>query len=225
VTQQPDPPAPANAAASAQTPAAHHIYWSVPAPYGYAAAIDGFGSVAAPLLAGFAIAVVGITVPLTFASPVRYPGTAIGFTALAALMLLASVQCSMWAREYAVTPSDMLEWWPDSAGPPTDRAARLEDLRVTQWRYATIAGTWLSRARLTYHMGIVSLLVGLLVILVPKVWTPSRVAAVCLVGIGIAVELGWSFAPSHRSWPLIKRLFPEPADIRTTLPPYQGPLP
>ena len=95
------------------------------APYGCAAAIDGFRSVAAPLLAGFAIAVVGITVPLTATSPVRYPGTAIAFTALSALMLLASVQCTMWARQYAIHPNDMLEWWPDAAADQVDRAARL----------------------------------------------------------------------------------------------------
>ncbi len=204
-------------------------YWNVPKPLGYAAAIDGFGSVAAPLLAGFTIALIGITVPLSSDSPVRNPGTALAFLAVSALSLLASVQCSMWARQYVVKPSEILDWWPDShADAGLDRLAarsRLQDLRLTQWRYSKISATWLSRARLSYHVGILALLLGVLIILVPKHWTPSRVAGCIVLGIGFIAEVLWVVAPTRRSWPLVKRVFPEPIDIAITPPAYEGPHP
>jgi hypothetical protein len=189
-------------------------YWSVPAPYGYASAIDGFGTVAAPLLAGFGTVVIGITVPLKADSPVRYPGTATAFVALSVLLLLGSVQCSIWARQYAVTPAQMLEWWPDAD-------ARKDDIRITQWRYASLAAKWLLRARRTYEAGITALLIGVLVILVPKEWTPSRIGAVALVGIGVVLEVLWSITPTHRAWPLVKRVFPVPNELESVPPPYQ----
>jgi hypothetical protein len=218
-------PPPGDESTPPDEPQEPNVYWKVPTPYGYGAAVDGFGSVSAPLLAGFAIAVIGITVPLSADSPVRNPGTAIAVVALSVLLLLASVQCSMWARQYSVTPGDMLAWWPDATSEQTGKAARLADLRVTQWRYAAIARVWLVRARVSYDLGIIFLLLGLLVILIPKIWTPSRSVACILVGLGVLAEVAWSFAPSHRELPLVKKLFPTPLDMPLQPPSYQGPLP
>lgn len=190
-------------------------YWSVPAPYGYSAAIDGFSTVAAPLLAGFGTVVIGITVPLKGDSPVRYPGTATAFVALSVLLLLASVQCSMWARQYAVKPAEIVEWWPDAG-------ARAKDLRTVQWRYACIAAKWLCRARLTYQGGIVALLLGVLVLVIPKQWTASRTAAEALLCVGVVIEIWWTIAPTHRKWPLVQRLFPVPDESAFEPPPYQA---
>ena len=67
--------------------------------------------------------------------------------------------------------------------------------------------------------------VGRLVTLVSKTWKPSRIAAVCVVAIGLIVEFAWSFAPTHGAWPLIKKLFPTPPDVKTVPPSYQGRLP
>jgi hypothetical protein len=188
-------------------------YWRVPAPYGYASAIDGFGTVAAPLLAGFGTVVVGITVPLKSDSPVRYPGTATAFVALSVLLLLGSVQCSMWARQYAVTPAQMLEWWPDAD------TTRKSDIRTSQWRYACLATKWLTRARWTYQAGILALLVGVSIILVPKQWTFSRMVAEGLVCTGVIGEFLWMVVPTHRTWRLVQRLFPEPNDLDLEPPP------
>lgn len=186
-----------------------NTYWRRPIPYGYGAALDGFGSVAAPLLAGFGTVVVGLTVPLKDDSPIRYPGTATAFVALSVLLLLACVQCSMWARQYTVTPSQIRDWWPD-ADPE-----RKDDLRTTQWRYASIASTWLTRTRQTYHAGILSLLVGVAVILVPKHWTASRAVAEGVVCLGVLGELLWIWMAGRRfpRWPLVKRALPLPSDL------------
>lgn len=190
-------------------------YWDVPAPYGYASAIDGFGTIAAPLLAGFAIVLIGIAVSLSTNSPVQYPGTATAFLALSALLLLGSVQCSMWARQYTVTPQEMLAWWPDAH-------LRKGDLRVTQWRYAHLATRWLARARLSYQFGIIALLTGILVILIPKQWTPSRIAAEVLIAVGVLCEFYWAFGPTHRSWLFVKWAFPVPLEMTLEPPPYEG---
>jgi hypothetical protein len=187
-------------------------YWSLPTPYGYGSAIDGFGTVAAPLLAGFGTVVVGITVPLKADSPVRYPGAATAFVALSVLLLLASVQCSMWARQYAVTPNQILEWWPDAD------LARKHDLRTTQWRYACLASKWLKRTRRTYQGGILALLIGVAVILVPKQWTLSREIAEAVVCLGVLAEMLWMVGALFPRWGVVKRAFPSPEDLEVEPP-------
>jgi hypothetical protein len=191
-------------------------YWKLPTPYGYAAAIDGFGTVAAPLLAGFAFVLIGLTVSLKGDSPVRCPGVATAFLALSALLLLAAVQCSMWARQYTVTPEEMLAWWPEAD------ATRRADLRETQWRYQRLAQGWLFGSRTAYNAGILALLLGVLVILIPKYWTGSRIAAVTLVGAGFLIELLWTVGGLQRL-PLVGRAFRRPDQMSIQVPPLSPP--
>jgi hypothetical protein len=196
-------------------------YWSRPVPYGYGAALDGFGSIAAPLLAGFGTLVLGITVALKDDSPVRYPGLATAFVALSVLLLLACVQCSMWARQYTVTPNQIREWWPGQ-DPGDD-----EDLRKTQWRYSSIARTWLTRTRRAYEFGILALLIGVAVILVPKQWTASRGVAEGVVCSGVLGELVWMWMANRRPprWSVVKRALPLPVDLELDPPEFPSGVP
>lgn len=187
-------------------------YWSIPTPYGYFDALNAFGTTAAPLLAGFGVALIGLAVGLKTDSPVRYPGVALASVAVSVLLLLGSVQCSMWARQYAVTPAEMFAWWPDAH-------ERQEDLRTTQWRYSTIGALWLRRARAMYQFGLVALLLGLLAILIPKEWSPSRIAAEVIVGLGVCLEVLWIYLPRRRRYRLVRTLFPTPMDLTLNPPP------
>jgi hypothetical protein len=118
----------------------------------------------------------------------------------------------MWARQYTVTPSQILEWWPDAE-------LRKGDLRETQWRYQKLADGWLSGARLSYNLGILSLLAGVLVILIPREWTPSRIAAAAVIGAGVLIEVYWVLGPVLGVLPLAKRVFRTPKDLPETAPP------
>jgi hypothetical protein len=76
--------------------------WSLPGYLGRAAAIDGMGTVAAPFLAGIAIAlaVLVISNPTDFGEE----GMSLFALVLATTALVSCVECSFWARQYAVTP-------------------------------------------------------------------------------------------------------------------------
>lgn len=68
-------------------------------------------SIAAPLLAGFSITLVGVVAQAS--EHFRFPGTCVMFLALSAVLLLVCVQCGFWARQYLTTPSETKNWYDD----------------------------------------------------------------------------------------------------------------
>ena len=210
------------------------IYWARPVPYGYPASIDAAGTVAAPLLAGFSITLIGLILGAADAHAIRLRGEALTALVLAALLLLACVQCAFWARQYTVTPSQIMEWWPDLGLPGDAATERHEQLRGVQWRYSVLAGCWMGRARWTYHVGILALLAGLDLLLVPldrgASWNSGwSWLSVAVVSLGFMAELYWTVAPGWDKRRLAAKLFPQPSDVMN-LPAaqpghYSGPLP
>ncbi len=118
-------------------------------PYGHAPscpyrrsaadAADAMTGVAAPLLAGFTISLIGFVV----ASPerARWPGLSLLLLTLSALTLLLCVQAGFWARRYKPDP--------DNPGPVR---ARPESSRYVSWSAV---------ARIRYNSGISLLLLSL----------------------------------------------------------------
>ena len=77
------------------------------APYGRSAAIENVGVSAAPLLAGFSFALVGLI--LGFQNPdkdIAEPNIALAALVVAALLLVNAVQCAFHARQYHVPPDE-----------------------------------------------------------------------------------------------------------------------
>jgi len=202
------------------------MYWDVPSPYGYAAAVDTAGTVAAPLLAGFALTLIGLILGLGSPEtmPLREP--AVVPLLIAVVSLLACVQCTFWAKQYAVTPTQILEWWPDAESGRTGAAPRQEMLRRDQRRYAVLVRRWQGVSAWTYDAGILALLGSLpLVLAPPPGWTqPWRWLAVSLAGLAFLGELYWVVAP-RTGWMGAGKVFPDLSSVTPQPAAYTGPLP
>jgi MFS family permease len=134
-------------------------------PPGYPEAIHSLGSVAAPLLAGFSLTLVVYT--LTATEAFRWPNLALVLIMSAVLALIGCVQCTMCARLFLA---------PGRQEPRLAAAHRL----------------WAKRAQVLYNGGVLLLLAGITVALVPPgPVAPARLAAVGVGLLGLAVALLW----------------------------------
>lgn len=155
--------------------------WRPPGRYGYTSAIDGMGTVAAPFLAGIAIALA----ILVISSPEHFgaENVALCFLVLAAVGLIACTECAFVARQYAVAPRQLEEWWPDPD------PLRLAD---EQHKAAAAFKRWAACARGSYDIGIVALAVGMAAALVPHGGLdsapPWRLASFALAVAGVFGE-------------------------------------
>lgn len=151
--------------------------WEAPFPFGYPAAAENAGSVAAPLLAGFSFALVGLIIP----SPehLRWPNLALSLLVASGVSFIASVQCGFWARQFVVTPDEIKLWHPDY---PQGRMQALQRL------HAACFYRWNGRLNRSYRAGIALLLFGVTFALVP----PGDIG--WLRGVAIAVAAGATLA-------------------------------
>ena len=152
--------------------------WDAPWPYGYPGSVESAGSVAAPLLAGFSFALIGLIVPE--GTGIRWPGLALTLFVAAGLLFVAAVQCGFWARLWTVTPSDLCEWSPDD---PDDRKRAEQRLHAKGFRL------WSNRLTWAYRWGILALLAGVTILLVPPGnLSGMRWAAIVLAAMGWLLE-------------------------------------
>jgi hypothetical protein len=159
--------------------------WEVPHPYGYAAALDSMGSISAPLLAATSAALLGIVLS---SDDVRYADLGLLILALATLSFVATIQLTFWARRFAVTPTQILEWWPEAS------EGRLEMLRREQRHHMKRFGVWANRTRIAYNAGILLFLAALPVLLVPQESLRDnevRLVAVIVAVVGLLAEGAW----------------------------------
>jgi hypothetical protein len=170
-----------------------HPTWEVPYPYGFASSLDGAGTVAAPLLAGFSISLIGLVV----ASPgkMRWPDEALVLLIATAVALIVAVQCAYSARQYVVPPEDLEFWWPDITNDE-----RWKQVRKEQFGHQAFLNLWAKRFRRSFHGGLVLLLTALAVILFPptmdsrghQVATSSmRYVGIAIALLGALIELMW----------------------------------
>ena len=162
--------------------------WDAPFPFGFASAADATGSVAAPLLAGFSFALVGLVLPAP--EHFRWPSLVLTLFLGAGVCFITAVQCSFWARQYAITPQDIEAWRPNY---PLERKIALQRLHSQGFRI------WVRRLNRWYKIAILLLLAGLVLALVPPGEVGAgRLLALVVAGIGFVGELGWVLA----SWVL-----------------------
>ncbi|BCB91507.1 hypothetical protein [Phytohabitans suffuscus] len=195
-----------------------------PEPYGAFTAVDSLGGVAAPLLAGFAVALIGLLVP--GADSLRHPDAALLLLALAAVLFLQVVQLNARARGYAVSPAQVREWYPDFDDPARQA--------VVAWELRHHRDCWahlVRRTRVRYNIAILALTAGLMVALVPRgPVAPLRVAAIVVLGLFALLELlelADRTLGTRRVPRLVRRAVhaAAPADPPVPRPPFQPPAP
>jgi hypothetical protein len=163
--------------------------WDAPFPYGYAASIDGMGTISAPLLAATSTALLGLV--LTLGDSIRWANLALLLLVSASFAFVSAVQLTFWAKRFVVTPSEIEDWWPDHDEP--ERHSELEwEQRFHQRRFAV----WANRSRVAYNAGVLCLLASLPVMLVPKrvrlhQVNDLRLAAVCIALLAFSIETVW----------------------------------
>ena len=162
--------------------------WLVPAPYGYASAIEGMGFVSAPLLAGFSVTLAVLVIQAQ--DSFRWPGVALFLFVAAALAFIAAVQFTFRARQYAVTPPEIEMWWKDPNEP-----GRREMLRREQRYYQARHEAWAKPGRTAYDTGILAFLLAVTIILVPHGGlddaSAGRLATIALAAVGLVGEGAW----------------------------------
>jgi hypothetical protein len=174
----PTPPKPPSGPAPAQ-----QLFGYRPTPYGVPAAVEGMGGIVAPLLAGFSLALLGLVIQVE--DDLRWPDLALLLLAIAIVLLVLVIQFAFRARQYAATPSQVKEWWPDFDHNPERQQRVYEELGV----YLACHRWWTARARALYNTAIGVLLLGLAVVLVPKhPIGPLRAAAIVAVLAGLSAE-------------------------------------
>jgi hypothetical protein len=153
------------------------------------------GSIAAPLLAGFSLTtaaqlVIGKDHPWLFE-------WAIALFAVAAALLVYSVQFSIIALGYAATPSERLEYNPEAAS----RVEILRIVRKRQWEEMELRARYSVRARLCYNLGLLAFLGGFGLIMVPNrawPWPWGQAIGVAAIGIAFALQAVWMLSNGLR---------------------------
>ncbi|MFD0744142.1 hypothetical protein ACFQ1L_21705 [Phytohabitans flavus] len=195
-----------------------------PEPYGAFAVADSLGGVAAPLLAGFAVALIGLLIP--GAESLRYPDAALALFALSAVLFLQVVQLNARARGYAVSPAQVREWYPDFDDPARQA--------VVAWELRHHRASWahlVRRTRTRYNVAILALTAGLMVALVPRGGIgPLRVVAIVVFGLFALLELlelADRGLRGRRVPGLVRRIVhaAAPSDPPVPRPPYEPPPP
>jgi hypothetical protein len=201
---QPNCPWHPNAKSAASTASAP--LWDVPRPYGFSHSTQAMGFSAAPILSGFSFALLALVIANR--QQFRWPGLAVTFLAAGGILLLNAMQFAFWACRYTVTPADLAMWWPDC----TENATRLAELQVEQKAYRLVELQWVNRLRRVYNAGIVTFLIGIVLVLVPPPSsnTVTRWAAVTVGFLGLAWTLTLLVSVWADSRSLFGRQLPRP---------------
>ena len=152
-------------------------------------------NVAAPLLAGFSITVIAAVA--AGSDKFRWPGAALLTLAVAAVLLVASLQFGFTARQHLYSAADVADWW---AQEDLDHPGRSERIQREQHRDYSVWERWSFKARMTYNSGITILAVGIALVLVPPQSVHHSEAVLRWIAAVIAVagalgEISWGVVP------------------------------
>lgn len=160
------------------------LRWSVPSPFGHAAAIDSMGAIAAPLLAGFSITFAGLVVSVRHAF--RWENLTLGCLLVAAFALVACLQLTFRARQWVTTPSEIEQWYPNPS------MERQQELRREQLVHHQNYKRWSNRARWAYNSGILALILAVTIAMVPEGSIGlGRALVIVIAALALLAELAW----------------------------------
>lgn len=163
----------------------------IPSPYGQHAALEQSGSVATPLLAGFGLTMA--TLVLTSPGTFRWSNAVLLLLTVAVVSLIMSMQSAQSSRAYLVRPDEIAAWWPHMT------TLQRKDRIVEAISHDRKRHRWSSIQRWTYRAGVLALLGGFALALVPPEpgkgddpisWV--RWAAVIAALLGLLAELVWT---------------------------------
>lgn len=161
--------------------------WSnLPFPFGYPEALERVGATAAPLLAGFAFALIGLNVGKR--DRLGAPDLALLLLVMAGILLIAAVQLFFTAQQYYVTPAAYRSFRDLGAEDSIDEAV----VRDMHREYLQSYAKWAAHTRRAYNWGIALLLAGVATMLIPEPglshMAPLRAIAVSLLCLGAVLE-------------------------------------
>jgi uncharacterized protein YndB with AHSA1/START domain len=161
-----------------------------PGEIGAASWIDSIGGWATPLLGGFSLA--SVIAVSGNAGNSRWPGAAIVALTIAALILIVTVQAAQVARRALAQRADLPIW--GSVHDRSPESGFVEEACRETDRALVAAKTWYKRARRLYHCGIIALLTGLALVLVPsKADTQAKLqlSASALAAFAVIAYVAW----------------------------------
>src|SRR3984957_6488150 len=181
--------------------------WLVADPEGYFDAIQATGTMVAPILAGFAFAILALVlVPAAKdeTDPLRWRNPALALLVAAALLLIISTQAAIRARMTMVKPDELMVWYPsavDADGKPNEKVRELQK----ELHDRTVGAS--NVCRQTYNAGVLLLFTSIAVVLVPSSPVDDTRRVVIVVAlIAVAVEAAWLTGTSLRTEGVIARL-------------------
>jgi hypothetical protein len=181
--------------------------WLVQDPEGYFDAIQATGTMVAPILAGFAFAILALVlVPAAKneTDPLRWRDPVLALLVGAALLLIISTQAAIRARMTMVKPDELKGWYPSSVDvdgkPDLALRTRQRDLHDRALGASNVC-------RQTYNAGVLMLFTSIAVLVVPPSPVDDARRAVIVVAlIAVAIEAAWLTGTSLRTEQLIARL-------------------
>jgi hypothetical protein len=169
--------------------------WNRRTPINYPKQIEMAGGIAAPLLAGFSLTTVA---QLVIGKDHPWLSEwAIALFAISATLLVYAMQFSATAIGLAATPSDRLDYNPETAFD----SEILRIIRERQWEEMELRAEYTRRTKYCYNAGLLAFLSGLGLILVPHhawPWPWGRFFGVLVVGVSIIIELFWTMSDAER---------------------------
>lgn len=180
------------------------VIWAGPGDFGQPAAFDAATGIAAPLMAGFSLALLGVIAQAP--SSFRWPGATLTVLAIVIMTLVTCVQFGFRGRAVLYSKADIESWGRLSTldGQADERLrARVQKRDMAEWR------RWHRRSRLTYDVGIVVLIIGVALALAPPTrYVPDHPLPVAeavwrWIGFGLALtgavlEVSWIGADELR---------------------------
>jgi hypothetical protein len=189
-----------------------------PEPVGLTAAYGTVYSVSAPVLAGFAMTLVGLVASdrAAYAASDLILLLAVGATG----SLVFSLQVGVWAQQYAAAPADYLGWYPLAKA--NDLA--LEEVRRRQLNDSRHWSWYLGRAAALYRLGLVCVLGAVALVALPAGATVFSTTDPLLSLMPFALGLLWLLVEvwwiAAVRWPRVRH------PLITTLPDIEpGPSP
>jgi hypothetical protein len=134
--------------------------WQKPNPLGFGAAVNSTAYVAAPLLAGFSVATIGVIT--TSEQSFRWPGATLVCLTVAAILLIASLQLGIVAQKYFTSGADYKAWWTEEE--ITRRQDEFSENQEYDFRDWLLWAAW---ATVIFYLGIAVLAAGLATLLAP----------------------------------------------------------